>query len=332
MKKISIKDIAELSGYSIATVSRVINKKGKYSKRTEEKILKIIDETDYHPNYSAKSLRGNQSYTIGVLIPDITNSFFSSLVQEIEKSLFNAGYSTIITSTNRNKEKETQYINTLLAKNVDGLIIISEEKNFDISEYPLLQETPFICIDRRPSHNTPASLISSDHFQGAYEATKALLDKNVTHPVILVYDKDNPSAIDRIGGFNQAISDNNLPFYRDQVYELGYKSTDEITKAIRYIIAKNNIDGIFAINDDIAALSISIAKNLNVSIPKELKIIGFDNSNFCNYTSPTLSSVKQDTSSIAKKSVSQLIKEIANPSAKKKKILVPTELFIRDSI
>ncbi|MGM7556483.1 substrate-binding domain-containing protein [Aerococcus christensenii] len=105
-----------------------------------------------------------------------------------------------------------------------------------------------------------------------------------------------------------------------------------MTKAIRYIIAKNNIDGIFAINDDIAALSISIAKNLNVSIPKELKIIGFDNSNFCNYTSPTLSSVKQDTSSIAKKSVSQLIKEIANPSAKKKKILVPTELFIRDSI
>lgn len=102
MKKTSIKDIAKLSGVSVATVSRVINNNGRFSEETRKKILDVIEETGYQMNFSAKSLRMNKSFSVGILVPDISNYFFSDVVQKIEEELFELGYSTIICNTGRN--------------------------------------------------------------------------------------------------------------------------------------------------------------------------------------------------------------------------------------
>jgi LacI family transcriptional regulator len=135
MKKISIKDIAQLSGVSVATVSRVINDNGRFSEETRKKVLDVINETGYQMNYSAKSLRMNKSFSIGILVPDISNYFFSDVVQKIEEILFEHGYSTIICNTARNLAKEDAYLQMLESKGVDGIIVISgaEELDFDNS-------------------------------------------------------------------------------------------------------------------------------------------------------------------------------------------------------
>lgn len=332
MKRVSIKDIAEWSGFSIATVSRVINKKGKYSKKTEKKIVEIINEVGYQPNYSAKSLRGDQSYTIGILIPDITNYFFNSIVQELERYLFKKGYSTIITSTDRNLHKEKEYIDMLIAKNIDGLILISGDENFDIAKHPLATDVPIICIDRRPSYNTSVSLISSDHFQAAYDVGTQMVKFGVKHPTVLINNKKNPTTIDRIAGFNQALADNNMPFIENLVVELGNQHSINLDYKLDFILNNKNTDGIFALNDDIAALTIKKAKEKRYQIPDDLVVVGFDNADFCEYTSPTITSVRQNTSLIAKNSVDQLIKEIVDPTATKVKMLIPTEMIIRQTM
>ncbi|CRH21139.1 Transcriptional regulator, LacI family (fragment) [Carnobacterium maltaromaticum] len=131
MKNYSIKDIAEIAGVSVATVSRVINDNGRFSEETRKKVLRIIEETGYKMNYSAKNLRMKKSFTIGILVPDISNSFFSEVVQQLEEILFAKGYSTIICNTSRSSEKELAYLRILEGKGIDGLIVISGAEKFE---------------------------------------------------------------------------------------------------------------------------------------------------------------------------------------------------------
>ena len=124
-KNISIKQIAKLSGVSVATVSRVINNNGRFSEQTREKVMKIVNEYNYTTNMAAKSLRGSKSKTIGVIVPDVNNGFFSELVLEIEKYFFSYGYSVFICNTNQDEIKEKSYFKSLDSKLVDGIICIS---------------------------------------------------------------------------------------------------------------------------------------------------------------------------------------------------------------
>ena len=123
-KKISIKQIAQLSGVSVATVSRVINNNGRFSEETRQRVLDTIKKYDYTTNMAAKSLRVSKSKTIGVIVPDINNLFFAELVLEIENFFFDEGYSVFICNTGQNETKEKEYFKSLDSKMVDGIICI----------------------------------------------------------------------------------------------------------------------------------------------------------------------------------------------------------------
>lgn len=197
MKKISIKDIAELSGVSIATVSRVINNNGRFSNETRDKVLKVINETGYQANLSAKTLRMNKSFSIGIIVPDITNFFFAYLVEKIEEILFSKGFSTIICNTGRNHDKEKEYLKILESKSVDGLIIISGLEQFSYEN----NKIPYICIDREPIETKKSMFISSDHYNGAVLAVEHLLACNVKKPSILLHENMSTSSQKRLDGF-----------------------------------------------------------------------------------------------------------------------------------
>ncbi|MDU6792106.1 MAG: LacI family DNA-binding transcriptional regulator, partial [Anaerococcus sp.] len=130
MKTLTIKDIAELADVSVATVSRVINNNGRFSEETRKKVLDIIEKTGYKTNYMAKSLRTNRSYTIGVIVPDISNYFFFSIVEKVEQIMFERNFTTIICNTDRSIKKEKAYLELLESKKIDGLIVISGAENF----------------------------------------------------------------------------------------------------------------------------------------------------------------------------------------------------------
>ena len=189
MKKYSLKDIAILSGVSVATVSRVINDNGRFSEETRQKVLKVIEETGYKMNYNAKSLRMNRSFSIGILVPDISNYFFSDVVQKIEEILFDKGYSTIICNTARSQAKETAYLKMLEGKGVDGLVVISGAEAFDFDYSSNEKHIPYICIDREPKTREDTVFISSNHYQGAFEATEELIHVGCKHPLIVMHDR-----------------------------------------------------------------------------------------------------------------------------------------------
>ncbi|EAE5498017.1 LacI family transcriptional regulator [Listeria monocytogenes] len=334
MKKTSIKDIAKLSGVSVATVSRVINDNGRFSEETREKVLAVIKETNYQMNFSAKSLRMNKSFSVGILVPDISNYFFSSVVQQIEAILFDQGYSTIICNTGRNLDKEMAYLNMLESKMVDGLIVISGADEFGFKYTNAENGIPYVCIDRQPKDKKDTIFISSNHYQGAFEATEALIHAGVKSPVIFMHSRQSSSAKERLKGFQDALKKNNIRYDPDvSKFTVDLQIHDYQKSIINFVNEVTTMDGIFAINDNIALELLNLLPTIGKKIPNDIKVIGFDDTPQCNYTVPKLSSVKQNIPKIAQITVDNLITIIKNPKQKKRITeIVPVELSLKDSI
>ncbi|HCA4201930.1 TPA: LacI family DNA-binding transcriptional regulator, partial [Listeria monocytogenes] len=314
MKKTSIKDIAKLSGVSVATVSRVINDNGRFSEETREKVLAVIKETNYQMNFSAKSLRMNKSFSVGILVPDISNYFFSSVVQQIEAILFDQGYSTIICNTGRNLDKEMAYLNMLESKMVDGLIVISGADEFGFKYTNAENGIPYVCIDRQPKDKKDTIFISSNHYQGAFEATEALIHAGVKSPVIFMHSRQSSSAKERLKGFQDALKKNNIRYDPDvSKFTVDLQIHNYQKSIITFVNEVTTMDGIFAINDNIALELLNLLPTIGKKIPNDIKVIGFDDTPQCNYTVPKLSSVKQNIPKIAQITVDNLITIIKNP-------------------
>lgn len=330
-KKYSIKDIARLSGVSTATVSRVINKKGKYSKETEKKVLEIINKTGYKINTNAQSLRTNISKTIGILVPDINNYFFSTIVQKIENLLFTRGYSTIICNTDRSIEKEEIYLRMLEEKNVDALVIISGNSNTGFEFNGSNKNIPYICIDREPLNFTDTIFISSNHLQGGIDATQSLISNGSKTPAIVIHNKYSISSNSRLEGFKKALNDNDLDFSNTKnlvVLDLESENDKTLTS---HLNKYPDIDGLFVTNDNLAIKVLKILETVKINIPEKIQVIGFDGIPAAEYTSPTLSTIKQNTSEIARLAVENLIESINGIGKKGSTIVVPTETIQRET-
>ncbi|MBC2065995.1 LacI family transcriptional regulator [Listeria welshimeri] len=334
MKKTSIKDIAKLSGVSVATVSRVINDNGRFSEETRQKVLAVIKETNYQMNFSAKSLRMNKSFSVGILVPDISNYFFSSVVQQMEAILFEQGYSTIICNTGRNLDKELAYLNMLESKMVDGLIVISGADEFGFNYSNAENGIPYVCIDRQPKDKKDTIFISSNHYQGAFEATEALIHAGAKSPVIFMHSRQSSSAKERLKGFQAALKKNNIQMDPElSIFTMDLQKPDYQKNIATFVQKAKKIDGIFAINDHIAIELLNFLPTIGKKIPDDIKLIGFDDTPQCNYTVPKLSSVKQNIPEIAQITVDNLISIIKNPEQQKQITeIVPVELSLRGSI
>ncbi|MBC1412785.1 LacI family transcriptional regulator [Listeria welshimeri] len=334
MKKTSIKDIAKLSGVSVATVSRVINDNGRFSEETRQKVLAVIKETNYQMNFSAKSLRMNKSFSVGILVPDISNYFFSSVVQQMEAILFEQGYSTIICNTGRNLDKELAYLNMLESKMVDGLIVISGADEFGFNYSNAENGIPYVCIDRQPKDKKDTIFISSNHYQGAFEATEALIHAGAKSPVIFMHSRQSSSAKERLKGFQDALKKNNIQMDPElSIFTIDLQKPDYQKNIATFVQKAKKMDGIFAINDHIAIELLNFLPTIGKKIPDDIKLIGFDDTPQCNYTVPKLSSVKQNIPEIAQITVDNLISIIKNPEQQKQITeIVPVELSLRGSI
>jgi len=332
MENITIKDIARLSDVSVATVSRVINNNGRFSEKTRQKVLKVIEETGYQMNYSAKSLRMKRSFTIGILVPDISNYFFADVVQQLEEQLFDLGYSTIICNTGRNAEKEQKYLTILESKSVDGIIVISGA-NEDGIEFNFEKEIPYVCIDRKPKVQEDTVFISSNHYQGGFIATEELIDSGCSNLLLILHQEISSSSKERVKGFVDALKKNNLPYSdENNMFFVGTNKGEYRGRFKKFLDSHPDIDGIFTVNDNLGLQIMKFLLDMNISVPDTLKLIGFDDIPSAVYSTPTLSSIKQNTEEISKAAIQSLLKLIDDDESDKgKQIVIPVKLVERQS-
>lgn len=323
MEKLTIKRIAELSGFSTATVSRVINNKGRYSENTRKKIMKIIEEYDYRPDGVAKSLRTRRSKTIGIVVPDITNEFYAQLVLAIENYCEPKGYSVFICNSGENEEKELRYYNELEIKGVDGLVYLSGSNKIPRNTLPV------VSIDRKPK-NSEVVTITSDNFNGGYLAATELIEKGCQKLLLIRDIRDTMPVQDRMMGFLKALNENSLSFDERNVLKVEV-SMEESYFAVKSLLKKGKFpfDGIFATTDGLALGAMTALEESGYYIPKDVRIVGFDNISLANFAS--LTTIHQDKRELGHRAAEILISMIEYGIKPQQDIIIPVKLVRRKS-
>ncbi|TAH74839.1 MAG: LacI family transcriptional regulator [Anaerolineaceae bacterium] len=329
--KISIKGISELAGVSIATVSRIINENGRYSKETEERVKKIIEEYNYVPNMVAKGLRTKKMTNVGIIIPEITNEFFVKLAYEIETNLFKEGYGSFICNTNEDIEMEKKRLQMLSVQNVSGLIYISGGSS-GVSEY--IQDIPTVFIDRTPVAKDLEQyiIIESDNVQGGYLATKEMLDKGCRNIIMLTDRRRLSSQAARIEGYKKAHKEANIPMNIDNIIYLDKMNYDTARDCVSKLVEDGtSFDGIFATTDWLALGSYAALNQKGIKTPQDVKIVGYDDISVSEFNALPITTIHQQIDVIGKTAVNYLLQLLRNQPIEEKLKRIPVFLVKRQS-
>ncbi len=327
--KVNIYDVAKAANVSIATVSKVINNTGRIGDKTRKKVNDVIKELDYKPNLIASALMGKKTCTIGFILPDLANPFFSELARYIEDMASSYNYNVVICSTDYITEKEEMYVSLLLQKNVDGFILASGFENFESIKKIQEMEIPIVLVAR----NAPGkalNLVSINDYDAGFSAASYLIERG--HQQIAIIARDIWSNRERYRGYADAMRANGLTPMNEHYYakessiQDGFNSLQQIMRDF-----PTKPTAIFACNDLMATGAIKACKTFNLSVPEDVSIIGFDNSIFAQIVEPALTTVAQPQREIASEAV-QLLMNAINGDASHQTITLKTEIIERETV
>lgn len=302
----NIKDVAKLANVSVTTVSRVINNKGYVSIKTRNAVNNAIKQLDYHPNEMARAFSRQQSYILGLIVPNAAHPFFAELVRYTEQFAYEKGYKILVCNSFMDIDKEKDYIDMLLKHQVDGIIMASQTN--DVESYKNLN-LPIVAIDRKLSENIP--YVSSDNYNGGIIATQHLIDcscKELLH--ISGSLKIEMKSNERCDAFIDVCKKNNINYSVVEI-EPDLIENFQYSNVIENILIEHpNVDGIFASADLIAATAVRACIQLGKRIPKDIKIVGFDDTIIASIVNPPITSIRQPISSICSYAVELILKQI----------------------
>lgn len=307
-----LKDVAQLAGVSVTTVSRVINSYGSLSEKTIKKVHAAMRELNYQPNALARAMQGKPSKFIGLIFPNIINPFFAELVNELERQLFTKGYKTIIASSAENPEIEHEYLNMLMANQVDG--IISGSHNLDIAEYHQIK-APIVSFDRYLADNIP--IVSADSYQGGKLAAKYLLDHHV-HRIAVMVDEDQSVSptVNRLQGVVDYLGQQHRSFEPLDVHQT------DLAEAFPGIY-----DGVVASNDVQALEICNLYQQAGLALNRDYFVTGYNGSRLIRQTNPELPTVIQPIAALSAKLIATLLDRIAHPQATVPSAVVPVQFY-----
>ena len=324
--KATIYDVAKEAGVSIATVSKVINHTGKISEATRIKVLETMKQLNYHPSVVASALTGKRTETLGLLVPDISNPFFSEMARTIEDRAHDRGMSVIMCSTDDQAEKEKKYIELLQRKQVDGLIIASGFRDKSLLDELKQNKMPLAML----SFDDPSldvTTVSVDDYKGGYDAASHLL--SLGHRNIAIIGEDVHSSRMRTFGYRDAFEAFGVASIEENMLKTT-ASLDNGAKCVKELLQREHPPtAIFACNDLIAIGAIQGARELGIQVPSDLSIVGFDNTILATTTVPALTTISQPIEEMGRKIVDVLIEEIHKRVVTRERVLFKPSLIIR---
>ena len=323
-KKITIKDVAKHSGMSIATVSQILNgKESSFNPDTVKKVMASRDELNYKPNYFAQSMIGKKSKTIGVLVPDITNPFFSNLIRGIESVLYDKNFITMLCNADLDEEKENEYLEELSRRGVDGFIIASSAiSNKAIRENLEMKNLPFIVLYQKKAEGF-SDAVFTDDFLGGQLAAAHLKELGHEKVAVVMPVCTTANIKNRLEGF-RSVYQTNLVVVDTELSKSGGREAVER-------ILMTDATAIFAINDEIAfGIYFGLGEH-GKRIPEDYSVIGYDNVDMCEYVSPKLTTIAQPIVELGKVTAEILLERIETPGKDRVEKTLPVKLIKRFS-
>lgn len=323
----TIKDVAKRAGVATSTVSYVLNNNKKLKPETVERVLAAVEELGYRPNLIARSLKTRKTATIGIIVPDIANAFFTEIIRGIEDISEKNDHSVILCNTYEDMDKEEKYLNILLNRDIDGLIFVGTGKNPRILSN--IRNVPIVVVDRRIGDSFPSVMVNNE--KGGYLAASHLLKRKKEEILLLSGPLAINTYFERLNGYLKAVKEagmhrNELLIYECEVsYDGGQKTMEDI---LNHSI---HFGSIFAANDLIALGAYNTLMNNGIRIPADLPLVGFDDIPTAHIITPGLTTVRQPTYRIGSKAAEILFRHVNGESKEIEHLVLEPELVVRET-
>jgi len=329
----TLKQIAKDLNISVSTVSRILNGKGKESRisdATVASVLKYAQEVGYSPNLIAKGLQASQTFTIGLMVPDIANPFFATMAKNIEKWASRAQYSIILIDSDEDVETEKIQVLNMIGRKVDGIIVAPVGDSYQHFTKIVEKKVPLIFIDRYFTEST-IPYISSDNYQGSYDAAQELIASGHTRICLISGSSANELVQERTQGYIDALKNAGIEVCDELMVGNSFSIQNGLESTKSVLQLKSPPTAIFAMNNLIGFGVLKAVKELGLKIPQAVSLIIFDNHPYLSLLNPSISTVKQNSEKIGEMAVKAILKEI-NQDFDIISMRIPTELILRESI
>ncbi|BBI32938.1 LacI family transcriptional regulator [Cohnella abietis] len=327
-----IKDVAKYAGVSVTTVSRVLNGEKYVKDDLKARVQKAIDDLGYSPSHIARSLVRRKTNLIGVIVPDVTSSFYSTILSTIEKTASLNDYNLLVCNIIEDTDKELKYLQVFKEMRVDGIIIMHEKINEEIREMIMKLGIPIIFSSVKPKDQPFISVIIDD-YSAAYDATRHLIDLGHSRIGFIGGDmNDVTSGQNRYFGFVHALSDFGIEQVEAHIKFGDYKTRSGYDMMKEILACRTRPTAVFAVSDDMAVGAMNCISDYGLSVPGDISVIGFDGSQLTEQVRPRLSSMEQPILEMGKITVLKLLDLISgNNATLKDDVILKHMLVIRDS-
>lgn len=327
---VTIYDVAREANVSMATVSRVVNGNPNVKPSTRKKVLETIERLGYRPNAVARGLASKKTTTVGAIIPDISNIFFSELARGIEDIATMYKYNIILNNSDQNKERELQLIDTMYEKQVDGILFmsdnISEEhiEQFKGESVPVVLAATYDEKKRVPSVNI-------DYEEAGYEATKYLID--LGNERIAFISGDEEAIINQLKyqGYIRALKESFLPINDDYILNNQYTHDDAVQSIQKLLEMTDKPTAVFTTSDELALGVIHGTQDKGYKVPEDLEVFGFNNTRLATMVRPALTTIDQPTYDIGAVAMRLLTKLMNKEEVEESNVILPHRIVERNS-
>lgn len=329
----TLKEVAERAGVSISTVSRVINRPNKVRPQTRAHVEEAISALNYRPSRIAQRLRDHagQSELIGMMIPDIQNSFYSHIVRGAEDVAYARGAAIILCNSDEDSEREEFYLNILQDESADGLLlppIVRAGGRFDLDFDAL--PMPVVCFDRRiPGDPVDTVMVNSQ--DGAYQMTEHLIAQGHERIGMICGPETMSTSTERADGYRQALRNAGYPVDEDLIFMDAPRQEAGYNRARQLLDHSNPPTALFAANNQLALGAFEYVREQELKIPDEVAVVGFDDAPWAKLLDPPLTTVRQPAYEMGRRAAELLFDRIDTPTGSPALVTLPPTLVIRQS-
>jgi LacI family transcriptional regulator len=334
LRSISLKDIAMALNVSKTTVSYVLNNRGdekRVSKETQDRIKQYAQAHSYKVNQLARSLSLGKSNTIGLIVPNISDTFFAQIARRIEKKSEKLGYNVVFSSTGESQERESKIIQSMLDRQVDGLIIVSSEKNEEDILKLKKGNFPFVIVGRKyPDIDT--NVITLEDKKGVSSGVELLIKNGRKRIGFVTISLELQSIKERLNGYKTVMKSHNLKIENNYIQHVSYQNVEQdIKNVIHTLIHNTKVDSILFATHYLAEEGLRVLKQTKVKIPEEVAIVSFGKDRGFDLFAPPLTSVDFPIIEMGDAAVDLLLDTIENKTSNYKNIIMKTKLDIKQS-
>jgi LacI family transcriptional regulator, repressor for deo operon, udp, cdd, tsx, nupC, and nupG len=325
----SIKDVAKLANVSTATVSRVLRNAGNVTEETKRRVLEAIEALNYQPNVLGRYLRRMETETVLVIVPDITNPFFSKVLRGIEAVALERGYQVLLGDTQNDVQLEEQYLNVLPQKQVDGMIFLTARTRKELMEEMSRQFPIVLACEYLEGTDIPT--VSIDNISSARKATEHLIGLGHRRIAHLTGPMDVILSRDRLRGYYQALAQHDIDVDAALVQEGDFSFESGYNVTLKLLALEKPPTAIFAANDAMAIGAIKAVRHRGGRVPDDVAIVGFDDIQMASIFEPGVTTIAQPMFDIGKQAMKLLLQLIDGEEVERRQFVLPDRLVIRES-